>query len=238
MKRIPRIGWCRGGKLGGMLGAVAGVFMLSMPISSLAETATDEVRGTLDKIHTIFQDPNLRSEARKRDRQIQLRQALGRRFDYTEMAKRALGSHWQEGKPRQQDEFVKLFAELVEETYLDQIDPYLGQKIVYLRESRDGDFSEVATKIISAKGDEFAINYRLRSYKGDWKIYDMVVENVSVVNNYRSQFNRVLNRGSFGELLKRLRQARVNQTQAKKPRPDTTIVSYWILAQASSPRPR
>jgi hypothetical protein len=64
------------------------------------------------------------------------------------------------------------------------------------------------------------------------------VENVSVVNNYRSQFNRVLNRGSFGELLKRLRQARVNQTQAKKTRPDTTIVSYWILAQASSPRPR
>ena len=133
---------------------------------------------------------------------------------------------------------MKLFTDLLEASYLDQIDPYLGEKFVYLREIRDGDFSEVATKIAPARGDEIGINYKLRSDKSGWMIYDVVVENLSVVNNYRSQFNRVLNGASFQELLQKLRETRVNQLQAKRSRPDSKIFSYWLLAQASQQRPR
>jgi phospholipid transport system substrate-binding protein len=209
-----------------------------MPSVSQAETATDEVRATLEKVQYILQDTNLKSESRRRERQSQLRQALGRRFDFAEMAKRSLGSHWQERTPRERTEFVKLFTDLVEATYLDQIDPYLGEKFVYLRENLDGDFAEVATKTVPARGEEFAINYKLRSDKGNWKVYDMVVENVSVVNNYRSQFNRILGNAPFDHLLKRLSEARTKQLQARRGRPETTMMSYWIVAQASSPRLR
>ncbi|HEY3305490.1 MAG TPA: ABC transporter substrate-binding protein [Candidatus Binatia bacterium] len=226
------------GKLAAQVCAAVGIFLLSAPGSSRAGSATDEIRTTHEKVQTIQQDPRLRSDARKKERQSQLRQTLGRRFDFAEMAKRSLGSHWQGRTKQERTEFVKLFTDVLEASYLDQIDPYLGEKFIYLREIRDGDFSEVATKIVPAKGDEIAINYKLRSDKSGWRIYDVVVENVSVVNNYRSQFSRVLSGASFQDLLQKLRETRVNQLQAKRPRPDTTVVSYWILAQTAPQRPR
>jgi phospholipid transport system substrate-binding protein len=198
----------------------------------------EEIRATLDQVQAIQRDPRFKSEAGKKERQNRLRRTLGRRFDYAEMAKRSLGSHWQGRTKQERTEFVKLFTDLMEASYLDQIDPYLGEKFIYLREIRDGDFSEIATKVVPAKGDEIAVHYKMRYGKGGWRIYDVVVENVSVVNNYRSQFNRVLNGASFQDLLEKLRETRVNQLQAKRSRPDSTIVSYWLLAQAAQQRPR
>jgi len=236
MKRMPIAPRRR--NLAAMVCAVVGFFFLLSPAPSRAGSATDEIRATHEKIHTVLQEPRFNTETRKKERQAQLRQALGRSFDFAEMAKRSLGSHWQGRTKQERTEFVKLFTDLLQASYLDQIDPYLGEKFVYLRELRDGDFSEVATKIVPAKGDEIAINYKLRSDKSGWRIYDVVVENVSVVNNYRSQFNRALNGASFEDLLQKLRETRVNQLQAKRPRPDTNVVSYWILAQAAPQRPR
>ncbi|MGH7766932.1 MAG: MlaC/ttg2D family ABC transporter substrate-binding protein [Candidatus Binatia bacterium] len=228
----------KSGKRAARICAAAGIFLLSAPGPSTAGSATDEVRTTHEKVQAIQQDPRLRSDARKKERQSQLRQTLGRRFDFAEMAKRSLGSHWQGRTKQERTEFVKLFTDLLEASYLDQIDPYLGEKFIYVREIRDGDFSEVATKILPAKGDEIAINYKLRADKSGWRVYDVVVENVSVVNNYRSQFKRVLNGASFQDLLHKLRETRVHLLQAKRPRPDNTVVSYWILAQAAPQRPR
>jgi phospholipid transport system substrate-binding protein len=208
------------------------------PATGMAGTGMEEIRATLDQVHAIRQDPRLKSDAARKERQSRLRQTLGRRFDYAEMAKRSLGPHWQGRTKQERAEFVKLFTDLLEASYLDQIDPYLGEKFVYLREIRDGDFSEVATRIVPARGEEIAIHYKLRSGKGGWRIYDVVVENVSVVNNYRSQFNRVINSASFQDLLEKMRETRVNQLQAKRSRPDSTIVSYWLLAQAAQQRPR
>jgi phospholipid transport system substrate-binding protein len=208
------------------------------PATGMTGTGMEEIRATLDQVHAIQQDPRFRSDAAKKERQSQLRQALGRRFDFAEMAKRSLGSHWQGRTKQERAEFVKLFTDLLEASYLDQIDPYLGEKFVYLREIRDGDFSEVATRIVPARGEDIAIHYKLRSGKSGWRIYDVVVENVSVVNNYRSQFNRVLNRASFQDFLDKLRESRANQLQAKRTRPDSTIFSYWLLAQASQQRLR
>jgi len=218
--------------------AVAGILLLCAPAPSNAGTAIDELRETHEKIQAIQQDPRLRPEVKRKDRQTQLRKALTRRFDFAEMAKRALGPHWQGRTKQERTEFVKLFTDLLETSYLDQIDPYLGEKFIYLRETTDGNFSEVATRIAPAKGDEIAVNYKLRSDKNGWRIYDVVVENVSVVHNYRSQFKRVLNGGSFEDLLNKMRETRSRQLQVKRSRPDPSVVSYWILAQAASQRPR
>ena len=120
------------------------------------------------------------------------------------MAKRSLGSNWQKGNNDEQRQFVQLFTELLEKSYSDQIESYDGEKIVYGRENINQDQADVDTKIVTKKGEQISVNYKLRSAGNDWKVYDVVIENISLVNNFRSQFNRVLANASFAELLKKL----------------------------------
>jgi phospholipid transport system substrate-binding protein len=125
-------------------------------------------------------------------------------FDFREMAKRSLGSHWRRITRQQQDEFVTSFTELLEKTYADKIDLYEGQKVAYAGETIDKDFAIVNTKLIG-KNQSFSIDYKLQQVDGKWKIYDVVAENISLVNNYRSQFNRILTNSSFEDLIQRIR---------------------------------
>ena len=127
-------------------------------------------------------------------------------FDFEEMAKRSLGFHWRQLNPQQQKEFVALFTDLLEKTYADRIDLYDGQKVAYVGEAVDKDYAEVNTKIISKKGETYSANYKLRRVDGKWRIYDVVAENISLVNNYRSQFHRVIVNSSFEELMKKLKE--------------------------------
>ncbi|HEY2986952.1 MAG TPA: ABC transporter substrate-binding protein [Candidatus Binatia bacterium] len=237
MSFVPRAGGSRRWKFIATVCVAAGIFLLLTPVLSNAGPATEQLRGTVEKVQGILQDARLKPETQKKQRRVQLRQVMSQRFDFGDMAKRSLGIHWPGRTPAQQAKFVKLYTDLLEDAYLDQIEPNVSERFVYLRETRDRDFAEVVTKVIPVKGEELAINYRLRSTNGNWKIYDLVIENVSVVNNYRSQFNRILNGSSFDELLERLRETRMNQVQAKKSRPDSTIVSAWLLAAASPARP-
>ena len=122
------------------------------------------------------------------------------------MAKRSLGSEWRHRSPEEQKEFVKLFTDLLERAYLDKIEFYNGENFQYLKEREDDtNYAQVDTKLVDKQGQEFAINYRLYNMKGDWKVYDVVIENVSIVNNYRSQFTRVLATSSFEELVNRMK---------------------------------
>jgi phospholipid transport system substrate-binding protein len=224
-------------KFKGIAWALAGVFFLLIPLPSTAGMLTEQMRATVDKVLAILQDPLLNPEARKQDRRLQLQQVLNSRFDFAEMARRSLGSHWQGRTPKEQDEFVKLFGDLLEDSYLDKIESRVGEKFLYLHESQDGGFSEVGTKLIADKGEGFAINYKLRSANGEWKVYDMVIENVSLVNNYRSQFSRILATASFDELLKGLQERSVKEFRPEKLRLDA-IVSYSILSGGFPARPR
>ena len=101
---------------------------------------------------------------------------------------------------------MKLFTQLLEESYVRNIEAYGGEKILYGREIQEQEFAEVDTKIITPKSEEFAVNYKLHELNGDWKVYDVMIENVSIVNNYRSQFSRILAKSSFAELLDRIRE--------------------------------
>ena len=216
--------------------SILGIFLLT-PLPLQAGAMTDKVRAAVKKVVAILQDPHLKPEARKNERDAQLRQVIEPRFDFEEMAKRSLGSHWQGRSQEEQGKFVTLFANLLAESYLDKIESYVGEKFVYLRETQDGEFSEVAIKIIDKKGEEVPINYKLRSAKGNWKIYDLVIENVSLVNNYRSQFNRILTTASFDELLQRLQEKRGKEFGSERLRLNT-IVSYSIMSAAVAARSR
>ncbi len=190
----------------------------STPAQLMAGLPTDQVRQTADKVLLILQDPRLKSTDMREERKNQLRQVISTRFDFQTMAQSSLGPHWQRRGAEERRDFVELFTDLVERTYADQIADYDGEKIAYGRETQDKDFAEVDTKIITNKGQEFSVNYKLRSSDREWKVYDVVIENISLVNNYRSQFHRVLANSSFDELLRRMREKQfaAPQTKGKK----------------------
>lgn len=170
-----------------------------------AGVPTDQMRVTVDRVLAILKDPALNSAAAKEARRSELRQAIFPRFDFEEMAKRSLGAEWRRRTPEEQKEFIRLFTDLLKESYVESIESYRGEKVIYRRESQDGDYADVATTIINAQGEEFTIDYRLNRAGSQWKVYDVIIENISIVNNYRSQFRRILSRSSFAELLQTIR---------------------------------
>jgi phospholipid transport system substrate-binding protein len=169
-----------------------------------AGAPTDQVRQTAEQLLALLQDPQFKGPDKESQRRKRLRQVIGNRFDFDEMAKRSLGANWRRVSSEEQRRFVQLFTDLLEKSYADQIESYNGEKIVYSREKVAQNNAEVDSKIITKKGQEIAVNYKLRSAGGDWKVYDVVIEDISLVNNYRSQFNRILGKSTFNELLKKL----------------------------------
>ena len=183
-------------------------FVLSLASLPRAQAAApvDLVRTTVDRALQILKDPKLGSPDKKQERVDRLREALAAIFDYEEMAKRALGSHWRQRTPAEQEEFVKLFQDFLERVYSEKMFLYAGEKVRFGREVIDNEFAQVESTIIQPKGEEIAVVYKLRQVNGQWKVYDAIVENISIVNNYRSQFDRVISSSSYEELVKRLRE--------------------------------
>ena len=176
------------------------------PVSVAAGAPEDQVRQSVDKLLAILSDPRLKQEGKKNERREELKKVIYQRFDFTEMARRSLGPEWRRHTPEEQKEFVKLFTDLLERAYLDRIESYNGEKVQYLGEREDHSYAEVQTKLVNNKGQEFSINYRLHNVNGDWKVYDVVGEDISVVNNYRAQFSHVLASSSYQELIHRMKE--------------------------------
>lgn len=172
---------------------------------SLADVPAEQVKETVGRVVTILRDPALRKEDKMVERREKLRQAIVPRFDFSEMARRSLGNHWKNQSGRQ-EEFVAVFTDFVENAYVSKVESFKDEKIVFGRERVDNAFAEVDSKIFPSKGEPFSVNYKLHLVGSEWKVYDVVIENISLVNNYRSQFNRILTTASFDELLKKLRE--------------------------------
>jgi phospholipid transport system substrate-binding protein len=175
------------------------------PGSAVGGVPTDQIKSTVDKALVVLRDPRFKPAAKTKERREQLKQILFARFDFTEMAKRSLGANWRRRTPKEQEEFVRLFTDLLERAYADTIESYGDEKIVYVGERLDGGYADVSSKVLTSKGEEFSLNYRAHFVGGEWRVYDVVVENISMVNNYRSQFNRVISNASYEELVRRLR---------------------------------
>jgi phospholipid transport system substrate-binding protein len=174
--------------------------------SANAGEPLDVVKGAADRAIQVLKDSKLLSKDKRKERVDRIKEILEPIFDFEEMAKRSLGPHWRRRTPAEQQEFVKIFQEFIERVYSDKIDLYEGEKIVFGKETMDQDFAQVESNVINAKGESFSIVYRLRRADGKWKVYDAVVENISFINNYRSQFDRVINSSSYEELVKKLRE--------------------------------
>jgi phospholipid transport system substrate-binding protein len=189
--------------------SMAAVFLalavsLGSSLQVLAGAPTEEIRVAVNQGIEILKGANLNDARQRADVISRLRAVVYPIFDFREMAKRALGIHWRRISPQQQDEFIASFTELLEKTYADKIDLYDGQKVTYVGETIDKDFAVVSTKLIG-KNQPLSVDYKLQQVDGKWKIYDVVAENISLVNNYRSQFNRVLTKSSFDDLIQRIK---------------------------------
>lgn len=188
-----------------ILGALLLTLGLVQPGGTSAGVPTEQIRVTVDQVLRILKDPALNSASAKEARRSELTKAILPRFDFEEMAKRSLGAEWRRRTPAEQEEFTRLFTELLKNSYIESIESYRGEKVIYRNESQDGAYAEVGTKVINDRGEEFTIDYRLNLEGSQWKVYDVVTENISIVNNYRSQFSRILGRSSFAELLRAIR---------------------------------
>ena len=177
-------------------------FSMLLPAPSRAGGPTDQLRGTVDKVLTIVRSSHPTSKAQMEAQRAQLVEVIYPRFDFTEMAKRSLGRHWAGRTPEEQREFVTIFAAMLGRSYADNIESYTSQNVLYTRESEDQNYAQVDTKIVTENRPPLSINYKLQSVDKVWKVYDLVIEDISVVNNYRSQFNRVIARSSFEELVR------------------------------------
>jgi phospholipid transport system substrate-binding protein len=184
--------------------AMLSCFTLIAP--AMAQTSvTATVKKTVDEVVRIVADKELKKTANEKKRRKALRATIGAIFDYGEMTQRALGPHAKELSPAEKKEFAGLFESLLETTYANKIEAYNNEKVIYLNESVEDDYAEVKTKLVTTKKDEYTMIYRLMNKRGEWKVYDVVIEGVSLVSNYRSQFNKIINSQGVKELMKKLR---------------------------------
>ena len=168
--------------------------------TAVAGEPTDQVRRSVDEVLKIVQ-----SQPDGLARRTAVRQAANRLFDFEETAKRALGPHWQQRTPAEHEEFVRLFSDLLEAAYVGKIDLYQGEKITYVGETVDGDQATVKTRIVTKQGNEVPVDYRLLREMDGWRVYDVIIEGVSLVANYRTQFNKIIQTSSYDDLVKRMR---------------------------------
>lgn len=186
-----------------MLKRIFLVLTVSIFLTSVAlANPTEQVKKTVDEVVRIVADKELKKNETKR-RQV-LKKAISVIFDYSEMAKRSLGKHWTVRTPAEKKQFAELFATLLENSYAGKIESYNNEKIVYVKEIVDEDHAEIKSKVITAARDEFTLDYRLFKHDGKWMVYDVVIEGVSLVSNYRSQFNKIITNSSYDKLVKKL----------------------------------
>ena len=186
-----------------IIGLVAS-FVLPLTFFSAAAAAEPkmEIDSTVQAVIKILTNPALKHNESER-RQL-LRRASAARFDFRQMAKRSLGPYWHRQTAAQKDKFVRLFTELLEKAYLARIESYHGDKIIYTGKRVSRDYAEVDSKILTPAGREYSLDYLLERTGNDWKIYDVIVDDVSIVNSYRSQFDDVIDRYSYRELVRRM----------------------------------
>jgi phospholipid transport system substrate-binding protein len=162
---------------------------------------TEIARQVIERALEALNDPSIKGEARRQ----KVKRIVDPYFDYQEMAKRSLGPTWGKLSASQRQEFVTLFAQLLEASYSDKIEKYAQRvRIDYTGEILDGEYAEVRTVVVRAN-DRIPLNYRLLHEPGGWKVYDVVIEGVSLVSNYRSQFSRIIHESSYAELVRRLK---------------------------------
>jgi len=179
--------------------------LVGLALAAHAGVPTDQVKGATDQVLKTLQDPALKSPDKTAERRKQLRAIVDQVFDWQETGKRALARHWQTLKPEQRQEFSALFADLVERSYVGKIEAYSGEKVAYVGDTIEGDQATVKTKLITKSGTEIPLDYRMQKEGDRWRVYDVLIEGVSLVGNYRTQFNKIIQQSGYDELVKKMK---------------------------------
>jgi phospholipid transport system substrate-binding protein len=179
-----------------------------------AASPREIVQSAVDRVILAMERAEMESSATAQrqafqQRRLEIRRTAAELFDFDEIARRALSRHWTARSPEEQAEFVRLFTELLERSYIGRIESYAGEKIVYTGESVDGAFAIVRSKVVTSRRGETPLDYRLHLRDGRWKVYDVLIDHVSFVATYRSEFSRILQKESYPALLERLRKQSV-----------------------------
>jgi len=181
------------------------ILLIALPLNLYAGPPTDTVKGEVDKIINKLRDPAFKEKARE-EKIAGIREIINEIFDWTELSKRTLGRDWKKFNDAQKKEFIDLFSELLEGVYADRLLAYSDEKVIFDKETelRKGQF-EVQSYIATSDGKKIPLHYRMREKQGKWRVYDVVIEGVSMVKNYRSQFREILSKKQPEDLLKTLR---------------------------------
>ena len=183
--------------------------------SQPTEAPTEAVRSTLSEVFRILEDETLKDPAKRIPRRHMLEEVIASHFDYTEMSKRALAANWIPLTAGERTEFVELFKRFLSDRYAEKIEGYSGQQVFYLSERIEGNYAEVRTELRSSKV-VVPMDYRLHIKDGTWHAYDLVADGVSLVKNYRSQFEKIIRSSSYQELVRRLRERIVGEDKKKQ----------------------
>jgi phospholipid transport system substrate-binding protein len=184
---------------------LAGGLVAAMVAPAAAGAPSDQLRGAVDRVLKTLDDPALKGDGKAVERRVAVRKIANDIFDFGEIAKRSMARHWQPLSEAQRSEFVGLFADLLERSYISKIETYGGEKIQYTGERSEGEYATVSTKIITKNGTEVPVDYRMIRRGERWLVYDVSIEGVSLVSNYRTQFNKIIQTTSYNELVSKLR---------------------------------
>ena len=185
-----------------------GIGMLSLAVISPLLWAGEPgklLMETIDKGFAILKDTSLKGEEKVQERRQMLWKEISPIFNFDEMSKRALGQQLNSRISEEKKEFVELFTNIMKDAYIGKTDTYSGEKVVIISEKQDKKYATVQTKIITNKGTEISVDYNMLNNPGGWTIYDVIIEGVSLVNNYRSQFNNILIKSSYKELIQKIK---------------------------------
>jgi phospholipid transport system substrate-binding protein len=170
-----------------------------------AGAPTEQLKTQVDKVLKLLDDGALKAPDKAKERRVAVRKVAEDIFDFGETAKRSLGRHWAARTPEERDEFVKLFGDLLERSYISKIELYGGEKIQYVGDKIEGETAVVQSKLLTKGGGEVPIEYRMLKKGERWLVYDVVIEGVSLVSNYRTQFNKIIQTSSFQDLVKKMK---------------------------------
>jgi phospholipid transport system substrate-binding protein len=184
--------------------AVTASLLAAAPAS--AGAPLDQQRQQVDRVLKVLDDPELKKETKAKDRRVAVRKIANEIFDFGETARRSLGRHWQARTPAEREEFVQLFTDLLERSYISRVELYGGEKIQYLSDVvESSDQARVLTRLLTKGGGEIPIEYRMHRKADRWLVYDVIIEGVSLVSNYRTQFNKIIQTSSFQELVRKMK---------------------------------
>jgi phospholipid transport system substrate-binding protein len=179
--------------------------MLMLPIHAFAGVPLDTVKTNVNGVLDVLGDPKLKGEAGKKVKEQRVEAAADKLFDYVELSKRTLGLNWNKFIPEQRKEFVGLFKTILKDAYVDKITAYTNEQVNFTREVALSETTVEVQSTIVSKGGETPIFYRVMKKENNWKVYDVVIEGVSLINNYRTQFREILGNNPPETLLETLR---------------------------------